>query len=105
MIFALLGFMFVFCIDPKLFSRTESHLYFHPQDEAVPYGFPLFMMAGNSTVVNESCATPSTQELFSSYDVETDDIFLTVQRSTKAICLIYNDLFNQGKEWFYVAEL
>ena len=41
-------------------------------------------------MVNESCAAPSTQELFSSYDVETDDIFLTVHRSTKAICLIYN---------------
>ena len=62
------------------------------------------MMAGNSTVINESCATPSTQELFSSSDFETDDIFLTVQRSTKAFCLIYNDLFAKAKNDF-IAEL
>ena len=55
-------------------------------------------------MINESCATPSNQELFSSYDVETDDIFLTVQRSTKAICLIYNDLFDKAKNDF-IAEL
>ena len=62
------------------------------------------MMAGNSTVINESCATPSSQELFSSSDVETADIFLTVLRSTKAICLIYNDLFAKTKNDF-IAEL
>ena len=104
MILALLGFIVVCCIDPKLFSRIESHLCFHPQDKAVPYCFELFMMAGNSTVINESCATPSTQEIFSSSDVETDDIFLTVQRSTKAICLIYNDLLAKAKNDF-IAEL
>ena len=97
MILALLGLIVVCCINPKLFSRTESYLCFHPQDKAVPHCFELFMMAGNSNVINESCATPSTQELFSSSDVETDDIFLTVQRSTKAICLIYNDLFAKAK--------
>ena len=55
-------------------------------------------------MINESCTTPSTQELFSSSDVETDDIFLTVPRSTEAICLIYNDLFVKAKNDF-IAEL
>ena len=37
-------------------------------------------------------------------DVETDDIFLTVQRSIKAISLIYNNLFAKAKNDF-IAEL
>ena len=106
MIVGLLGFIVAFCTDPKLFSRIELHLYFHPQDKAAPYCLPLFMMAGTSNVVNEFCATPidSTQELFSSYDAEIDDILLTVQRPTKAVCLICNDLFAKVKNDF-IAEL